>query len=149
MVEIRSTPIAVICAQASPEVLDRLVAPGYDATVCRTAGDEILVFCPPAVAEDVLREVTDRLPALDEDGLVLDLTDGWHAWTLAGADARDGFASVSALALPDGDGFIQGHVAHVSAKVLTVGDDVTIVVPAYWSEHLRQRLMADAVGAGS
>lgn len=149
MPEIRSAPLAVICAQAAPGALDRLIAPGYDAVVCRTAPDEILVFCPPEVAEDVLREVTNRLPALDEHGLVLDLTDGWHAWTLVGPDAREGFSAVSALALPGGDGFTQGHVAQVSAKILTAADDVTIIVPAYWSQHLRERLVADAAGAGS
>lgn len=100
-------------------------------------------MCPPEVTDDVAREVTDRVGALDDDAVVLDVSDGWTAWRVTGPDARRAFAYVSQLPLPE-DGFVQGSVAHVAAKVVVEADALTVLVPAYWRDHVRERLIHDA-----
>jgi hypothetical protein len=121
------------------------VLPGHGARALRIAPDECLFVCEPAVADDVVREVRDRIAALDDDALVLDVSDGWAGARLLGDDPARAFSYVSQLDAPtaDGDGFVQGHVAHVSAKVVADDEGLTILVPAYWGEHLRERLRHD------
>jgi len=75
---------------------------------------------------------------------VLDVTDGWSAWSLIGADAAHAFSYLSALPVPDPGGFTQGDVARIGATVLGGDDAVTILVPAYWREHVRERAIRDA-----
>ena len=145
MPELRATSVSVVLCAADAQTLDRLIPPGHSARVLRTAPDEALFVAPAAVAPDVLREVTDRVAALEPDALVLDVTDGWAAWSLLGPDARDAFAFLSALDLPSEDAFIQGDVARVAAKVLTEpSGGLTILVPAYWGAHVRERALRDA-----
>ena len=63
-----------------------------------------------------------------------------------GSDARDVFARVSALRLPDGPGYVQGDVARVAARVFVDDEAIRVLVPAYWESHLRRR--ARRRGAG-
>ncbi len=37
---------------------------------------------------------------IDDDALVMDVTDGWTIWTLGGTDVHDAFERLSMLALP-------------------------------------------------
>jgi hypothetical protein len=142
--ELRATSVSVILCAADAQTLDRLIPPGHGARVLRTAPDEALFVSPAPVAPDVLREVADRVAALDPDALVLDVSDGWAAWSLLGSDARDAFAFLSALDLPGEDGFVQGDVVRVAAKVLPEpGGGLTILVPAYWGAHVRERALRD------
>jgi hypothetical protein len=136
--------VAVVLCSADAAALDALVAPGHGAMTLRAAPDEALFLCPPGLAHDVAREVEDRIAALDGDALVLDVSDGWAAWSLRGDDAGRAFSYLSALDLPTGHGFVQGDVARVGAKVYVEDADVTILVPAYWGEHLRRRAIDDA-----
>ena len=140
---IRPAVLDVVLCQASAAALDRLVPPGHGARLLRTAADEALAIVPPGVGHDVARELSDRAKALEADALVLDVTDGWAGWVLPGADRA--FPYVSSLEPPSVDGFVQGEVAHVAAKVLAGPDpgELTILVPAYWGEHLRERLEHD------
>ena len=144
MAELRDVPLAVVLCSADAAALDSLVAPGHGARVLRTAPDEALFLASPAVAADVTREVKDRIAALDDDALVLDVSDGWAAWSLAGDDARRAFSFLSQLDPPADGTFLQGDVARVAAKVLDELGGLTILVPAYWREHLRERAIADA-----
>jgi hypothetical protein len=112
--------------------------------VLRTAPDEALFVAGPTVAADVAREVADRIAALDDDALVLDVSDGWAAWLLAGDDAHRALSFLSHLDAPAAGAFVQGDVARVAAKVLDEPDGLTILVPAYWREHLRERAIVDA-----
>jgi hypothetical protein len=136
--------MAVVLCSADAKALDALVAPGHGARTLRTAPDEALFLCPTELAHDVAREVEDRIAALDGDALVLDVSDGWAAWSLRGDDAGHAFSYLSALDLPTGDGIVQGDVARVAAKVITEDERVTILVPAYWREHVRRRATEDA-----
>lgn len=143
MAELTRPGLSVVLCGASPDALDALVPPGHGARTCRTAPDEALSVCPAEVAADVARELEDRVAALDDDAVVLDVSDGWTAWRLTGPDSRDAFAYASRLALPD-EGFVQGSVAHVAAKVVVEADALTVLVPAYWHDHVRERLIHDA-----
>lgn len=144
MAELRDRPIAVVLCSAEAAALDALVAPGHGARILRTADDEALFVCQPAVATDVVREIADRIAALDGDALVLDMTDGWAAWSLVGNDAAHALSYLSQLDAPPDGRFVQGAVAHVAAKVLGEPDGLTILVPAYWREYLRERAARDA-----
>ena len=146
MPELAPVRVSVVLCSASSEALDALVPPGHGARTCRTAPDEALFVSPPEVASDVAREVADRVAALDDDALVLDVSDGWAALGLRGSDARDALAYVSQLELPE-TGFTQGAVAHVAAKILVDDDALIVLVPAYWRDHVRERLVHDARAA--
>ena len=144
MAKLLDRPLAVVLCSAEAAGLDALVPPGHGARVVRVAPDEALFICRPAVATDVAREVADRIAALDHDAVVLDVTDGWAAWSLTGEDAAHAFSYLSQLDAPQDGRFVQGDVAHVAAKVLGEPDGFTILVPAYWREHLRERAARDA-----
>jgi hypothetical protein len=142
--ELNRVDVGVVLCAADTAALDALVPPGYGSRALRTAPDEVLFVCEPSIARDVAREVRDRVAALDEDALVLDVSDGWAAARLAGNDARTAFSFVSELAPPGEDDELQGDVARVHAKVLGDADGITLLVPAYWGHHLRTRLTHDA-----
>ena len=125
-------------ALASEDALDRLVVPGR-ARACRVAEDELLLLCEPDVVDEIAREVRDRLGAGDTDALVLDVSDGWAAATLSGSDPRGAFAYLSALVLPP-EGFVQGEVVRVPAKVVVEADRIHVLVPSIWEAHLHDRL---------
>ena len=144
MPELRSRSMAVIVCAADAAALDALVPPGHGSKTLRTCADEALVVASRDVADTVAREVRDRIAALDPDALVLDVTDGWSAWSLIGADATDAFSFLSALDAPNPDGFVLGDVARVGATVLGEDDALTILVPAFWSEHVRGCAIRDA-----
>jgi hypothetical protein len=142
--ELARADVAVVLCSAAADALDGLIAPGHGAREMRTAPDEAMFVCDPAVAPDVEREVRDRIAALDADAVVLDVTDGWAGARLIGDDAAAAFAYVSRVDPPAPGAFVQGDVAHVGAKVLGDADGLTILVPAYWEAHLLQRVAEDA-----
>jgi len=110
----------------------------------RVAPDETMAVVDAASAEDLRRELHDRATALDDDALVVDASDGWAAFMLAGVDADRAFSYLSALDPPDADGFTQGDVARVAAKVFREPDGLVILVPAYWGGYVRARAVEDA-----
>lgn len=146
MLELRETRAGVVLCCASADALDAIRA-GRDAAVCRTAPDEALVVVPPQAAGRLLAGATGALARADPDAVVLDATDGWCVWTLTGAEGREAFARLSTLLLP-AEGFAQGPVAHVPAKVLATPRGLHMLVPAMWREHLRERILAYCADLG-
>lgn len=144
MAELRARSLAVVLCAADHAALDALVAPGHGARMLRTAPDEALFVASPEIAIDVAREIADRIAALDDDALVLDVSDGWAAWGLSGDDTTHAFSYLSQLDAPADGAFAQGDVARVGAKVLGEFDGLTILVPAYWRDHVRERAIHDA-----
>ena len=144
MPELRRSALRVIVCLASAEALDRLVPPGHGARTLRVAADEALFVADATTAPEVLREVQDRIAAIESDAVVRDVGDGWAAWTLVGPDAPGAFAHVSQLLSPASRDWVQGEVARVGAKVLGEDGGLTILVPAYWDDHVRTRLVEDA-----
>jgi hypothetical protein len=142
--ELRARSRGVTVCAADAAALDRLVPPGYGARLVRAAPDELLLVTEPDVADNVAREVRDRVTALDADALVVDASDGWFGWSLRGDGALDAFAYLSALEPPASGDAVQGDVARVAAVVLGEPDGLTILVPAYHREHVRERAVHDA-----
>jgi hypothetical protein len=140
----RSTTSVVDCL-AAPEACDR-VAPTGGATACRIAPDEILLVSEPG-AEAALLGVAAAATASDPDALVVEVTDGWAVWTLAGEETREVFARLSAIPLPV-EGFTQGEVAHVPVKVLSLPDRLHLLVPSMWGDYLRERILAECTDLG-
>lgn len=139
MLELALTRATVVLCSASPDAVDTVEAVG---DALRVAPDEALLLGPDGSAEALIAAATARSAALDDDAVVLDATDGWTIWTLGGDAARMAFAYLSAIELPD-EGFVQGEVARVHAKVVVRGDRVHLLVPAMWSAHLRSRILSD------
>ena len=138
--------VGTVAALATPDALDALVVPGR-ATACRIAEDELLLVCDRDVAGEVAREVATRLTVADPDAVVLETSDGWAAAVLDGDDSQRVFARLSRLRLPV-DGFLQGEVAHVPAKILVREGQIRILVASALEEHVRSRVAA-AREAGS
>jgi sarcosine oxidase gamma subunit len=141
--ELSRTEVAVLACLAAPEAVDALAIP-EGATPLRTAPDELLLLCGPSEAPAALAAAADAVRALDEDALVLEVSDGWTAFTLAGPDAREAFARLSALELPE-HGSLQGDVARVPAKVLAGTERLHLLVPSSWAEHVRERILGLAL----
>lgn len=106
----------------------------------RVASDEVMVR--GVIAEDL----RDAIRRVDRDALIRQATEGWVEVQIQGSDARDVFARMSALRLPDERGYVQGDVAHVAVRVFVDDDVVRLLVPAYWEWHLRRRVEAEAGG---
>jgi hypothetical protein len=106
----------------------------------RVAPDEVIVRGP--IAEDIRRAVR----TVDPDALIREATEGWAEIVIDGGDARDVFARLSELRLPDGPGYVQGDVASVVARVFVEQDEIRVLVPAYWESHLRRRVQEEERG---
>ena len=98
----------------------------------RVAPDEVFVAGP--IADDLRRAIR----TVDPSALVHDASQGWVEVVLL--NGRDTFARLSSLRLPEGDGYVQGDVARVAARVFVDGDAVRVYVPAFWEAHLRDRV---------
>jgi hypothetical protein len=109
--------------------------------------DETMAVVASDLTEDVRRELADRVAVLDADAVVLDVSDGWRAVALIGDDADRALSYLSALEPPAADGFAQGDVARVAAKILREPDGLLILVPAYWHEYIRARAAEDVPAA--
>jgi sarcosine oxidase gamma subunit len=81
----------------------------------------------------------------DPDALVLDVSEGWALVPLEGQNAREAFARLSELELP-AEGFVQGEVARIGARVLVREGGVDLLVPAMLGAHVRERVAADCRG---
>ena len=129
MAEFSPVSLSVIGCFASAEAIETV-----------SGGDQIHRLAPDeAIAIDESESaLAERLRRVDPDAVVLDTSDGWAAFALAGSDARQAFARLSELELP-AVGFVQGDVARVHAKVLAAAQSVTVLVPAMWGEYLQER----------
>jgi hypothetical protein len=123
---------SVVAVLASEAACESVVAPA-GAILCRVAPREVLVIGTASAADVRLAE---------PGAIVEDVTDGWAAFELAGDDVADAFARLSELELPD-QGFAQGEVARIGAKLLVEPGRVTIVVPAMLGAFIEERIRTD------
>jgi hypothetical protein len=98
----------------------------------RVAPDEVFVAGP--IADDLRRAIR----TVDPTALVRDASQGWTEVVLP--EGRATFARLSSVRLPDGDGYLQGDLARVAARVFVSGDAVRVFVPASFEVHLRERV---------
>lgn len=129
--------VRVVAVLASEPACDRVSdLPG----ACRVSPAEVMLL------GDVSIEVLERaVRAEDPDAVLLDVSDGWALVPLEGPNAREAFARLSELALP-AEGFVQGAVAGVGARVLILRDAIDLLVPAMFEAHVRTRVEADCRG---
>ncbi|HXL44255.1 MAG TPA: hypothetical protein VN960_09375 [Gaiellaceae bacterium] len=126
MVELRRSGMHVVRCLARPETLDALPEiTGIHA--CHVAPDELLLIGQPAEVD---------LP----EGLAVNETGGWAAWTLSGRDAGEVLARLSML--PPGLGFLQGTVAGVPAKAIVSEEEIHLLVAASLGHHVEERFRA-------
>jgi len=134
--ELRRVSPAVVAVHASADVLDAL-APG-DAIVHRVAPDEVMATAAADDAE-TLTATLEQAVVGDVGAVVLDVSDGWAAFALAGSDARLAFSRVSPLVLPDA-GTVQGDVLRLPAKVAASSAEIVVFVPAGYAAWVERKL---------
>jgi len=127
----------VIAVLASVAGCDRVAElPG----ACRVSLTEVMIVGDASV-EVLERAVRDD----DPDAVVLGVSGGWVLIRLEGPAARDAFARLSELELPN-EGFLQGEVARIGARVLVRTDGIDLLVPSMLEAHVRERVRIDCAG---
>lgn len=139
MLELAAGRLSIVGCLASSEALDRL-GPIEGALACRVAPDEVVFLAGDGAADGLVETVTARVTDPDPDAVVLDATDGFALWTLAGEGVREAFSTLSALAVEEG-GFEQGDVANVPVRVLARSGRLYLLVPSMWGSYLRERIL--------
>lgn len=141
MLKIERTHAAIIACYASPPALDSLPIVPAGTHECRVAPDEVLLIAPPTLLAETERRSAEHFAAVEPTALVLDLSDGWSAFTLRGDEAASVFAQLSDIPLPVGHpAFLQGAVAGGSAKILIFDDVIHVFVPSTLRDNLASRL---------
>lgn len=141
MLELIETRASVVACFAEPAALDSMVVPSRSVR-CLVAPDEVLFVAHPEEGRAVVRQAADRLGVLDPNAIAIDVSDGWSSLTLEGDGIRGAFARLSELELPD-EGFVQGKVGGVPAKLFIAGDRLHLMVASMWGEHLLDRVSAE------
>ena len=115
--------------------------PHSDAAVARIAPDELWLIGPASARAELARRARSYLSGTDPDGVAVDQSDGWMAWTVSGVQAPTLLARLSTIALPpERPAFCQGAVAEVPAKVLTEGNRLHLFVPGQYGHHIPARM---------
>jgi hypothetical protein len=143
VLELIPTRVSVISCLASHEALTEL-SPPDEAYLCWVADDELMVVGKPEATDELQHSAREAL-TVDDDAVVLDVSDGWSAWTLSGPGTDDVLERLSELQ-HSGDGYLQGDVAHVPVRLIAHAERLHLLVPVMWEEHLRSRIRAVAAG---
>jgi hypothetical protein len=111
----------------------------------RIAPDEVVVVGAPGTAAALLEDLEGQLEAEGNAALVVDHTDGWTFYTLAGEGIEEVWARVSAVRLPDANAdrvpvFTVGKVCDVAAKVFVRPGRIDLMCGAEVRRHVTDRL---------
>jgi hypothetical protein len=145
VLELVPVRVSVVTCVADAGAVDRAAA-AWPALVLRVAPDEALLVDEDPALEAALNDVRAAARGVDEDALVVDVTDGWMLWRIRGDAADDAFARISQMPAPQG--FAQGEVAHVPAKVVADDRGILLLVPAMWREAVRESVLAECTDLG-
>jgi glycine cleavage system aminomethyltransferase T len=105
------------------------------------APDEVWLIGAAADRDSITADARAKMA----DSLVVDQTDGWVAWTLAGPSAEELLARLMLAPMPAGPvGLVQGAIVGVPGKVLLSEGAYHVFVPAPVGHHFHDR----AVQAG-
>jgi sarcosine oxidase gamma subunit len=146
MLELVEARVAVVTCAADPVACDA-VSTTDDRRTLRLAPDELMVLTSSELLARTLAAITEEATAIDARAIAFDATDGWTGWGLRGDATAAAFARLSALQLPN-DGFVQGEVAGVPAKVVPVPDGIDVLVPSMFGAYLRDVILARCAGLG-
>ena len=116
--------------------------PHSDAAVARIAPDELWLIGPASARAELARRARSYLSGTDPDGVAVDQSDGWMAWTVSGVQAPTLLARLSTIALPpERPAFCQGAVAEVPAKAIgcisSCPDSTATISPRECAMHAR------------
>lgn len=145
VVEVRTFEPSVVHVLATDAAIEAAAGAAPGAAVVTIAPGEMLLVGD--ADRDLVADAVGTKDGADGGGLVLDVSDGWVAWTLAGPDAREAFARLSELALP-AEGFVQGEVVRLPVKVLVAPDLLTLLISAMWGDYLGERIRTDCAALG-
>jgi hypothetical protein len=127
---------------APPEAIEKLATPSGTLRG-RIAPNEVVFVGAPGTAPDLVKTLEAALADLGPRALVVDHTDGWTFFTLAGDGADEVFARVSMVPLPvEGDepAFFMGRVADVAAKSFRRRGRIDVMTGMEASRHVSHRL---------
>jgi hypothetical protein len=146
VLEFSATRVSVVQVFAEAGALDALSPAG--ATRCRVAPDEAMFVREGGAAQALLRDA-EAVTAGDPDALIVDGTDGWAVWTLGGDRLHDALERLSHLELDAAsDGFTQGDVAHIPARIVIEHGRAHLFVAAMWTSYLRERILSRCADLG-
>lgn len=98
-------------------------------------------------AAEIVHATSAGVADRDPDAVVLDATDGWAIWTLAGSDASEALRRLSAVD-PAGRTYAAGDVAHVPVRIVSAPGRLHLLVGAMWQDYLRRRLLEACQAVG-
>jgi hypothetical protein len=147
VLELLSTDASIVSCFAAPDALDSLVVPSEGVVCCRVAPDEIMLIGQSGVAEDLVGAAHGRIAEGDAHAVVLDASDGWAVWTLAGSGADEAFGRLSAVD-PTGRTYTAGDVARVPVRIVSFPRRLHLLVGAMWRDYLHERLLEACRGLG-
>lgn len=146
MLEYSATQVSVVQVFAEAAALDALAPAG--ATRGRVSPDEAMFVREAGAGAALLRDA-HAVTAGDADALIVDGTDGWAVWTLSGDRLPDALERLSHLEIDVGvDGFTQGDVAHIPARIVVDHDRVHLFVAAMWEAYMRERILSRCADFG-
>jgi hypothetical protein len=147
VLEIARVRAAVVRCFAERGVLD--LFPPSGGAVARIAPDELWLIGPESARADLAQRAKSYISGADPDGVAVDQSDGWMAWTVGGAGVTTVLARLSTIALPPGrPAFSQGMVAEVPAKVLMQGGQLHLFVSSQYGHHIPGRILAACADLG-
>jgi hypothetical protein len=136
VLELERADAAILLCLARENALDAFPPQG-ETHRCRVAADELLLVYL-AGSPDLAQARNALEPG---GGIVLDHGDAFAVWTLAGDDAEEAFARLSAIELPrERPGFVQGAVAGVAAKAIAEHDRIHVLVSSALGHHVPERV---------
>ena len=139
MLELAPVRAAVVRCFGNPQVLDGLPASG--GVTARVARDEAWLVGPAAARAQLAQAAKSYLAGTDPDGIVVDQSDGWSAWTVTGPQFAMVVARLSSIELPSQrPAFVQGALADVPAKALVQSDRLHLIVPVQYAHHVSRRI---------
>jgi hypothetical protein len=148
VLEIVPVRAALIHCLASPEALEAVGhAPGVLSV--QIAPDEALAVAPGSVAVATLEQLIRAARVLDPLCILLDQSAGYAGFRLSGGNEAVAFARLSQLPLAERrPGFVQGLVAHTSAKVFATEGSIVIFVSSVVAHYIAKRISAACVDLG-
>jgi hypothetical protein len=107
--------------------LDKLTPPpGVRAG--RVASDEVLWVGDHGRADELVQVLTTQLSGQGNLAAVVDHSDGYALFTLAGEGRDEVFSRLSSIRLPEADAFLQGNFAGVPARIFRSHERLEVIV---------------------
>ena len=118
---------AKVRAFGTTDALDGLKIPS-GVRAGRVAGDEVLWVGADGSIGTLLESLQSQLKSLGNRAAVVDHSDGYALFTLAGDEREELFARLSSIRVPAAGGFVQGNFAGVPARIFCGQDRLEVIV---------------------